>query len=128
MREAQPKFAARGARIAVVAQGGADDARSFCDQRGVSDLLLCLADPHREAYRAFGLERGSVNRVMGPKVLAAGLRAWRHGLGLPGRGQDPMQLGGAFVIDRTGQMRLAHRDPTSADHATVDELLAALPA
>jgi len=122
-----PRFTDKGARLAVVTQGEPDQAAAFCAQHGVADHVTCLADPKREAYRAFGLERGSWNDILGPKVLGAGLRAWRHGVALPPKGQDVRQLGGAFVIDRDGHFRLAHRASSSADRATVDALLAALP-
>ena len=128
MREAAPKFGERGARIALVGQGLPDAMDDFCASRGVDGTMICLTDPERAAYDAFGLERrGDLNDVMGPKILGAGIRAIRFGVGLPGKGQDIRQLGGAFVIDRDGTFRLAQRAATSADRATVDELLAALP-
>ena len=128
MREAAPKFRERGARIAVVGQGPADAMDQFCASHDVDDTFVCLADPERAAYDAFGLtRRGDLGDVMGPKILGAGIRALRYGVGLPGKGQDIRQLGGAFVIDRDGALRLAQRAATSADRATVDSLLAALP-
>lgn len=128
MREAAPKFSERGARVAVVGQGPPDPMDDFCASRGVDGTIICLADPERAAYDAFGLERrGDLNDVMGPKILGAGIRAIRFGVGLPGKGQDIRQLGGAFVINRDGSFRLEQRAATSADRATVDQLLAALP-
>lgn len=128
MREAAPKFGERGARVAVVGQGLPEPMDDFCASRGVDGSLLCLSDPERAAYDAFGLERrGDLNDVMGPKILGAGIKAIRYGVGLPGKGQDIRQLGGAFVIDPDGSLRLAQRAATSADRATVDQLLAALP-
>jgi alkyl-hydroperoxide reductase/thiol specific antioxidant family protein len=128
LREAAPRFKERGARIAVVGQGLPDAMDEFCASRGVDGALICVSDPERAAYDAFGLERrGDLNDVMGPKILGAGIKAFRFGVGLPGKGQDIRQLGGAFVIDRDGTLRLAQRAATSADRATVDQLLAALP-
>jgi AhpC/TSA antioxidant enzyme len=128
LREAAPKFRERGARIVMVGQGPADAMDEFCASHGVSDAFVCLTDPERTAYDAFGLtRRGDLGDVMGPRVLAAGIKALRYGVSLPGKGQDIRQLGGAFVIDREGGIRLAQRAATSADRATVDSLLAALP-
>ena len=128
MREAAPKFRERGARIAVVGQGPAEGMAEFCESHHVSDAFVCLADPERAAYDAFGLtRRGDLGDVMGPKILAAGIKALRFGVSLPGKGQDMRQLGGAFVIDREGGIRFAQRAATAADRATVDSLLSALP-
>ena len=44
-----------------------------------------LADPQREAYRAYGIPRGTVNQIAGPKVWARGLSATLSaGVGAPG--------------------------------------------
>ena len=127
MREAAPKFRARGARVVLVGQGPVDEMDQFCAAHGIDGTLVCLADPDRSAYQAFGLGRGSLADVMGPRLLGAAIKALRHGGGLPHQGQDVRQLGGAFVIDRDGAFRLAQRAETSADRATIDQLLSALP-
>jgi peroxiredoxin len=127
LREAAPTFRARGAQVAIVGQGDAEGMQEFCRRQQADQALVCLADPDRSAYAAFGLQKGSLGAVLGPRVLGAAVRALRHGGGLPASGQDIYQLGGAFVIDRDRTLRFAQRAASAADRTTVDALLKALP-
>jgi peroxiredoxin len=81
-----------------------------------------LLDPERTVYRTYGLERSlwrswtlkTVWRYVG--LLTAGHR-WR---GIQG---DSTQLGGDFVVDRSGIVRLVHRSHDPTDRPSVDQLL-----
>ncbi len=84
-----------------------------------------LLDPDRETYRAYGLER-SLWRSWNLKtmwryaqLMTAGTR-WR---GIQG---DSTQLGGDFIVDRNGVVRLAYPSHDPTDRPAVDELLAVL--
>jgi peroxiredoxin len=81
-----------------------------------------LLDPERKAYEAYGLER-SLARSWNLKtiwryvqLLASG-RRWR---GIQG---DSAQLGGDFVVDADGIVRLAYQSHDPTDRPDVDELL-----
>jgi len=81
-----------------------------------------LLDVERAVYRSYGLER-SFLRSWGPKtmwryarLLAAG-RKWR---GIQG---DSAQLGGDFIVDANGIVRLAYRSNDPTDRPSVDDLL-----
>jgi len=113
-----------GLTIVVVTQGTPDDAAEFCKQRAPG--MLCLADPERQAYRAYGLERGSWWQVaFSPQVILGTLRAWRHGHKPepPPRGQDVQQMSGTFIIGTDGKIRLPYYYDTIADHPPTDLLL-----
>lgn len=78
-----------------------------------------LLDPHRAAYRAYGLQH-SLFRAWSLKVwleyarLLANGRRWR---GIQG---DSGQMGGDFIVDSHGIIRLAYRshDPTDRPQVT----------
>jgi len=81
-----------------------------------------LIDSERSVYRSYGLER-SLLRSWGPKtmwryvrLLAAG-RKWR---GIQG---DSAQLGGDFIVQASGVLRLAYRSHDPTDRPPVDDLL-----
>jgi peroxiredoxin len=82
-----------------------------------------LLDPDREAYRAYGLERSLFrawnlkNKWRYAQLIAAGTR-WR---GIQG---DSTQLGGDFVVDRNGVIRLAYPSQDPTDRPAVNDLLA----
>ncbi len=123
MRRHSIKIESLNARLVVVSFGLATQARAWLDETGASFTLLL--DPERAAYRAYGLEH-SLARSWGMRVwlryaqlLLAG-RQWR---GIQG---DSAQLGGDFIVDANGLIRLAHpsRDPT--DRPPTSQLLALL--
>ena len=125
MRDEYPRFQQAGGDVAVVAMAEPDRAAAF---RSRYDLpFRLLADPQRQAYRAFGLPRGNAWKVSGPANWAAGLKSFvRHGAGIPVG--DPFQLAGTFVIDREGIIRYVHHAANSADRPPNAELIAALQA
>ena len=87
-----------------------------------------LRDPERAAYRAFGLGRGSVRRVWGLRAARRYLEVIRSdgvgGVRLPA--EDPLQLGGDFVIAPDGTVTFAFRSEGPDDRPSVDELVAAV--
>ena len=114
------EFESLNARIGVISFGLASQARSWLEETGAPFTLLL--DPERTAYRAYGLEH-SLPRSWGMKVwfryaqlLLAG-RQWR---GIQG---DSGQLGGDFVVDTAGVIRLAYRSHDPADRPPMSQLL-----
>ncbi len=91
---------------------------------GSFDVLL---DPERAVYQAYQLDR-SRWRSWSPrtiwtyvKLLAAG-RKW-----IPkDEGADTSQLGGDFIVDSQGILRLTYRSEDPADRPPVDDLLTIL--
>jgi hypothetical protein len=86
-----------------------------------------LADPDRQAYAAFGLERTTWARIARPGVL------WRYARLVAGRakvrrvpeGEDPLQTGGDFLVDADRRLLWAHTSPDPTDRPAVHDLLAA---
>lgn len=114
-----------GLGLAFVTQGLPEEARIFCEARAPGQV--CLADPQREAYRAYGLERANLWQTF------LSWRVWQsnrqlkqeHGWSteLPPTGQDAMQLAGTFVISTDGRIRLPYYYDNIADHPPVELLL-----
>lgn len=84
-----------------------------------------LLDPARRAYQAYGLER-SLLRSWGPKNLWYYLKARLTGRQVHHTGADTGQLGGDFIVDARGTIRLAHRSQDPTDRPRVADLLATL--
>ena len=86
-----------------------------------------LMDPERTAYHAYGLTSSRLSSWSPANLWYYG-KAALQGRETYGRRGDPHQLGGDFIIDRSGIIRLAHpsRDPT--DRPSMDEILAVLQA
>lgn len=86
-----------------------------------------LLDPERAAYRAYGLQR-SMARAWGLRSGWYYFKAvvFQRRRFISSHGDDTGQMGGDFIIDCHGVLRLTHpsRDPT--DRPSVEQLLAAL--
>jgi peroxiredoxin len=123
LRRHEAELEALQTRVVVVSFGSPVGAQAWLKETGAP--FTFLLDPDHAAYRAYGLEH-SLARAWGLNVwwryaqlLLAG-RQWR---GIQG---DSGQLGGDFIVDPTGTIRLAYRSHDPADRPPVSRLLAAL--
>jgi putative ABC transport system ATP-binding protein len=113
-----------GLTIAAVTQGNPAETLEFCKRQAPG--IVCLSDPERQAYRAYGLGRGTTWQViLSPEVIRGTARAREHGhtAELPPPGQDVMQMSGSFIIGTDGRIRLPYYYENIADHAPIDLLL-----
>lgn len=84
-----------------------------------------LLDPERKVYRAYGLKRSWLRTW---NLLAA----WDYikllfvGQRIRGIEADPHQLGGDFIVDTRGVLRMAYRSRVATDFPPVSDLLALL--
>ena len=123
VRSHYDQIEALNSEVVVVSFEAGQLAQAWLADTGIPFTLLL--DPSRQAYQAFGLERSLV-RSWGPRNLWYYTRALLGGRHFYGIGTDTAQLGGDFVIEARGIVRLVHpsRDPT--DRPSVAALLAAL--
>lgn len=121
----QADLQAKGICIAAVAQAMPNETRSFCEQYAPG--MLCLADPERKAYTAFGLGRGDLGQtIFNWKVLQSNRmiqsrKGWKPQL--PPKGQDVFLMSGVFIIGTDGLTRLPYYYDDIADHPSLDLLL-----
>lgn len=118
------KIEKAGLGIAIITQGTPEATALFAEQ--FAPGLLCLSDPERKAYEAYGLERGNLFQTfLNPKVWSAISRARKKGYELenPPAGQDAMQMSGTFIISREGRIELPYYYDHIADHPPLDLLL-----
>ncbi len=125
MRDDRERFERAGANVALIGLGRPDQAGWFCESREVP--YPCLVRPDRAAHKAYGLRRGSLNEVAGPRIWLPWLKNMATGnpQGRFGQG-DTAQLPGTFVVDSAGVIRYAHRARRSSDIPPNDDLIAAL--
>jgi peroxiredoxin len=110
-------------QVLIISFGVEFWARAWLQETGSPFPLLL--DPERTSYRAYGLERSFV-RVWSPKVMWHYTRRVLAGQKLQSIQGDPHQLGGDFVVDAQGVIRLAYRSKDPVDRPPVAELLAVL--
>ncbi len=118
------RFMDAGARVALIGHG---ERRAVELGQHLSPFRT-LFDPGRDAYRAYGLERGSLLTTAGPAVWMPLLRV--HGT--PGvhqrglRGGDLRQLPGTFIVDTAGVIHFVHRNVDAADNPSNAAILSVL--
>ena len=122
---ASPEIQAKNLSLALVTQGTPAEAKIFSEKRAPG--ILCLSDPERTAYLAYGLERASVWQTFLSLEVWRSNRRLKRARGwnteLPPKGQDAMQMAGTFVIGMDGTIRLPYYYDHIADHPSVDLLL-----
>lgn len=118
------RIQAAGLNIAVIMQGTPEATAEFASR--FAPGLLCLSDPERKAYQAFGLERGNLFQTfLNPKVWRAISKAGEKGYKVEPApaGQDAMQMSGTFIISTGGKLLLPYYYDHIADHPPLDLLL-----
>ena len=88
--------------------------------------LTVRIDESRSTYLAYGLNRGSVWDVWGPKIWRSYARLLLRGRRLQRPRADTLQLGGDFVIDRAGRIAYIFRSADPDDRPTVDAIITAV--
>ena len=120
-REAMADLAAKraqieadGTRLVLVHMGSEEQAARQFERCGLGQVTR-FSDPKRALYRAFGLRRGSLLTLFGPKVWVRGFQAAilrRHGIG-PIAG-DGFQMPGAFLL-YYGEILRSYRHQNPSD-------------
>jgi peroxiredoxin len=128
LRKITDRFIESHATVGLITTGQASDTAEFCAERSLQNPFVCLCDPDRAAYRAFGLAKCTSGDFYTAHVWRRAFQATLHGhiLGMP-KG-DPYQMPGVFVIDRTGVVRYSHYYKDASDNPPNADLLAALTA
>ena len=110
LRDDQRRFLEAGATVVLIGQGTAEHWDGFRDRLHVP--FPCLLDSTCSAYREYGLARGSLARIVTPRIAVSFVQAninpatRQRGL----QGGDFMQMPGTFVVDPAGVVRLAPND------------------
>jgi alkyl-hydroperoxide reductase/thiol specific antioxidant family protein len=105
------------------------DATNLADYTSNHELPFpVLIDRDRQAYRAYGLGRGTIRRVWGLRAARRYLEIFRTaGLsGLARPTEDTLQLGGDFVIAPDGTLVYGFWGDGPDDRPLVDELIEAV--
>lgn len=123
MRQNIEKIQSLDTQVVAISFGSPRWARAWLDETGAPFPLLL--DPARTAYRAYGLQY-SLSRSWGPKTFLLYARLMLSGRRWRGIQGDSGQLGGDFVVDRNGVIRLAYSSHDPADRPTIGQIVRCL--
>jgi alkyl hydroperoxide reductase subunit AhpC len=122
LRERQDEMERLGLQVAVVTFESEPIAKKYIDQTRLPWPVLM--DRRRELYRAYGMGRGAVSRILGPGSWWAYLKLLFRGHRLQAPTDDVYQLGGDVLIDPSGIVRLHYVSRTPVDRPDVVNVLA----
>ena len=123
MHRRSDELNATGAKVCVVAFEERRRAREWASSGEIGFPILL--DPDRSVYRAYHLERSAM-RSLHPRTLWFYFKKLLRGQVVTRITGDPTQLGGDFVIDEDGAIRLAYYSVDPTDRPSVASLLEAL--
>ena len=124
MRDLYDEIEARGAGVIAIGTGDARYARQFATDESISYPVL--VDDEGRAARAASVHVASFLGMFHPNTWAATRDTWRRGFRIHRAGPRVTQLGATFVIAPGPRLLYEHLDADSTDHASIDEVLAAL--
>jgi hypothetical protein len=113
----------RGFNVVIVGNGNAVFAEAFREESELESTLLIA--PELAAYLAADL-RGGTSGIASPKLIRSAFRAYRNVARQSGVEGGPWQLGGVFVVERGGGLKLSYRSGEAGDHASSDQFEASL--
>ncbi|TVS01220.1 MAG: AhpC/TSA family protein [Phycisphaerales bacterium] len=114
------KLSKESVGIVLVHMATQEEAAAFASKYGLSDASL-IADPEKKLYGAFGLKRGTLGQLFGPKVWLRGLAATLKGHMVGKLVGDGFQMPGVFLV-QDGRIVKAFRHETAGDRPDYDAL------
>ena len=113
----------RGRTIVLVHMGDDAPIAQLAARHGLRGAAR-IADPSRTLYRRFGLSRGSLAQLFGPRVVLRGIAATLRGHMLGPLQGDGLQMPGAFLL-KDGRIVRTFRHRTASDRPDYCALAAA---
>lgn len=126
MEAARERLADVGCSVLVVSQAKPRILEMYERRQPRSVPVVC--DPERAAYRAFGLERTTLGTFLRPKVLWGYFRGMFRGQGVkkPYEGEDVLQLGGDFILNRARRVVFSYPSADPTDRPSIESIIAAV--
>ena len=123
LEQLQQEAQARGGELVLVHMLKSGEELRYL---GGHDDVTRIADPKCELYRAFGLGRGGLMELFGPRVWWLGALSIFKGCGVGHLAGDGLQMPGAFLF-RHGRIIASQRAKTAADLPDLPALFAEQP-
>jgi hypothetical protein len=119
--ERQDEFNQAGTRVLIVSFGTLPAIQQWMKE--TCESIEVLFDPERQVYKAYELERSWL-RAWHPKAIWFYFKRWiQGGTFHDSNGDDTTQLGGDFIIDKHGTLRMVYPSHDPTDRPAVDDLL-----
>jgi peroxiredoxin len=124
LRDRYDDLQKRGVDLVAVGTGDQRYAGAFVRDEQIPYLVL--VDDDAKAARAASVKTASWYRLLHPTTWAATIATWKRGHRVHSPGKRVTQLGATFVLGPGDDVRYAHVDADSTDHAAIPDVLAAV--
>jgi peroxiredoxin len=124
LREHHDEITGAGGDVVAVGTGGARHAAAFVRDERIPYTVL--VDDDGAAAAAAAVRTVGWFELLHPRTWPASVATWRRGHRVHRAGARVRQLGATFVVGPGDQVRYAHVDTASTDHAPVSEIVASL--
>ena len=125
MRGIYPEITEKGAEVVVIGTGDQKYARAFVADEHIP--FPVLVDDEAEAARAASIKKVNFAKLLfDPRSFKGARQAHRDGYRVHKSGKRVNQLGATFVLGPNAKIRYEHIDVHTADHAPLDDVVAAL--
>ncbi len=124
MRDRYDEIRGLGAEVIAIGTGDAAYARTFVEDDNIPYPVL--VDDTGAAARAASITRVNFLKLFHPATYAPSMRAMQKGFFVGKPGKRVNQLGATFVVGPGTALHYEYRDAGMADHAPLDEVMAAL--
>jgi peroxiredoxin len=123
VRERYEEIRQLGGEVLVISFSSPEAASAYLARRAWPFPMVF--DPARTAYRAFKLGRTTLRDILRPSALVRYLKALARGWlpRKPNPGDDVLQLGGDFILDRERRLIYAHPSADPSDRPAAEELV-----
>jgi len=120
----QNEFAKLNTRVFIISFGTLPALQQWMNE--VCGTFTVLLDRDRTVYQSYGLEYSRL-RSHHPRVVWLYIKRWfQRGEFFDSHGDDTSQLGGDFIVDKSGLLRLVHPSQDPTDRPSVDGLIETL--
>ena len=124
MREHYDEITSLGGDVVAVGTGDRRYAEAFVHDERIP--FLVLVDDHATAARAASLRTLNWFQLLHPRTWKATRATSKRGYHVHKAGKRVKQIGATFVIGAGDRVRYEHLDADSTDHASIDDVVAAL--
>lgn len=120
----QDEIAALNTRVFIISFGTLPAVQQWMSE--TCTTFTVLLDRERTVYNAYGLERSRL-RAFSPRTLWLYATCHLRGKQMhSSHGDDTSQLGGDFIVDKNGLLRLSYPSHDPVDRPAVEALLRVL--
>ena len=123
LHRAHERFDQAGIGLVLIGQATPRHAKHFARKLGLDGETI-LADEQRQTYKIAGFKKANLSGLVGPRSVVAGLKHSARSGVVQGRViGDAAQLGGAMVIDTSGEVVFRRASKNAGDTVEPDDLL-----